>query len=68
MFKWILKRAVVILVAPIVDTTIEALEKLAQQTSTKIDDDLVAILKKYRSMIINYILGNVNNIIKKTKD
>lgn len=68
MFKWILRRAIVLLVAPIVDTTIEALEKLADQTTTKIDDELVALLRKYRSMIIDYILGNVNKIIKKTKD
>ena len=67
MRKWILKIMILKLAEPILDVIIEVLEKLASNTSNQVDDVVVATMKKYKKLILDYILGQVENIIKRSK-
>lgn len=55
------------LAEPILDVIIEVLEKLASNTSNQVDDIVVQTMKKYKKLILDYILGQVENIIKRSK-
>ena len=67
MRKWIFKIMILKLAEPILDVIIEVLEKLASNTSNQVDDIVVATMKKYKQLILDYILGQVENIIKRSK-
>jgi len=64
MWKWILKKTILILAEPIVDAIIQALEKLAKRTGNTIDDEFVSKFKEFREAIIGFIHSQANNIIK----
>lgn len=67
MRKWIMKVMIMKLAEPILDTIIEILEKLASNTSNQVDDIVVLTMKKYKNLILDYVLGQVQNIIKRSK-
>lgn len=67
MRKWIMKIMIIKLAEPILDVIIEILEKLASNTSNQVDDIVVQTMKKYKKLILDYIMGQVQNIIERSK-
>lgn len=67
MVKFILRRALKVLAAPIVDSIIDLMERMAAKTTSDIDDRFVRVLVEYRDIIIEFIVGNIDNIIKKQR-
>ena len=67
MKKWIFKLMILKLAEPILDTIIEILEMHANYTSYQIDDIVVATLKKYKQLILDYIFGQISEITKRSK-
>ena len=65
MWKWFLKQALKALAEPIVDAIIAGLEELAKRTENTIDDAFVERFKEFKEMIIGFILGQVDTIVKK---
>lgn len=65
MWKWFLRQAVKALAEPIVDAIIMALEELAKRTENNIDDALVAKMKEFKEALIDFILGQADNIAKR---
>jgi len=64
MWKWILKKAIIILAEPIVDTVIIELERLAKGTSNTIDDEFVNKFKEFKEAIVGFIIAQCGNIVK----
>lgn len=67
MRKWIIKIMILKLAEPILDTVIEILEKLASNTSNQVDDIVVATVKKYKQLILDYIRGQIAEITQRSK-
>jgi len=67
MRKWIMKIMILKLAEPILDTIIEILEKLATNTSNQVDDIVVATMKKYKQLILDYVLGQIQQITERSK-
>jgi len=67
MWKYVCRKALKVLAAPIVDSIIELMERLASKTTTDIDDRFIRVLKEYRDLIVEFIVGNVDTIIKKQR-
>lgn len=67
MKKWIMKIMIIKLAEPILDTIIEILEKLASSTNNQVDDVVVATLKRYKKLILDYILGQIKEITERSK-
>lgn len=67
MRRWIMKIMIMKLAEPILDTVVEILEKLASNTSNQIDDVVVATVKKYKKLILDYILGQIPKITERSK-
>ena len=67
MRKWIMKIMILKLAEPILDTIIEILEKLATNTSNQVDDIVVATMKKYKQLILDYVLGQIEQITERSK-
>ena len=67
MRKWIMKIMILKLAEPILDTIIEILEKLASGTSNQVDDIVVATMKKYKQLILDYVFGQISEITKRSK-
>lgn len=67
MWKYICRKALKVLAAPIVDSIIDLMERLASKTTTDIDDRFIRVLKEYRDLIVEFIIGNVDTIIKKQR-
>ena len=67
MWKYVCRKALKVLAAPLVDSIIELMERLASKTTTDIDDRFVRVLKEYRDLIVEFIIGNVDTIIKKQR-
>jgi len=64
MWKWILKKAIIVLAEPIVDTVIFELERLAKGTSNTIDDEFVNKFKEFKEDIVGFIIAQCGNIVK----
>ena len=67
MWKWLLKKTIVAFAEPIVDAILDVLESLAGNSATNIDDIFVARLRELRDVIISFLISNVDEILKKTK-
>ena len=67
MRKWIMKIMIMKLAEPILDTIIEILEKLASSTNNQVDDVVVATLKRYKKLILDYILGQIKEITERSR-
>ena len=67
MRKWIMKIMILKLAEPILDTIIDILEKIASDTSNQVDDIVVWTMKKYKQLILDYILGQIENITQRSK-
>ena len=67
MRKWIIKIMILKLAEPILDTIIDILEKIASDTNNQVDDIVVWTMKKYKQLILDYILGQTDNITKRSK-
>ena len=67
MRRWIIKIMIMKLAEPILDTIIEVLEKLASSTNNQVDDVVVATLKRYKQLILDYILGQIKEITERSK-
>lgn len=67
MRKWIMKIMILKLAEPILDTIIEILEKLSSNTSNQVDDIVVKTMKKYKNLILDYVLGQIPKITQRSK-
>lgn len=67
MWKWLMKKTVVAFAEPIVDAILDALDSLAGNTATNIDDIFVARLRELRDVIISFIISNVDEILETKK-
>lgn len=67
MRKWIMKLMIIKLAEPILDTIIEVLEKLAKNTNNQVDNVVVATLRRYKQLILDYVLGQIPKITERSK-
>lgn len=67
MRKWLIKIMILKLSEPILDTIIEILEKLASSSNNQVDDIVVATLKRYKNLILDYVFGQISEITKRSK-
>ena len=67
MRKWLIRLMILKLAEPILDTIIEILEKLASGTNNQVDDIVVATLKRYKNLILDYVFGQISEITKRSK-
>ena len=67
MKNWMLKIVLKNFMAPVVDSIIQIMERLAQTSETTIDDVVVEQLKIYRDVIISFLLEELDDIIRAQK-